>query len=145
MPASRIYTENNGQYLEAYLDKCIHSHYRHIRLWFSVIHQIQIHEFLQLQVIGLHTIHYIRKQRRHILANRHRSYDLESITYRGILLLINEKVYGYYLLHSLFFLLFLVTVQFRLQLEYFTFFGGRKVFGIRHLDTKCDLRIEITV
>ena len=46
-----------------YLDKSIHSHNSHVRLRFSIIHQVQIHQFFQLQIISLHTVHNIREQR----------------------------------------------------------------------------------
>ena len=45
-----------------YPGKGIDSHDSHIWLRLSVVHEIKVHKFLQLQIIGLHTIDDIRKQ-----------------------------------------------------------------------------------
>ena len=45
-----------------YLDKCVDGHDGHIWLRLGIIHQVQIHKFLQFQVVCLHTVHHIGKQ-----------------------------------------------------------------------------------
>lgn len=64
------------------LDESVHSHNSHVRLWFSVVHQIQVNQFLQLQIVSLHTVDNIWKERRHILADCHACDDLEHATKR---------------------------------------------------------------
>jgi len=45
-----------------YPDKCVDSHDCHIWLTLGIVHQIQVHQFFQLQVVSLDTIHNIGKQ-----------------------------------------------------------------------------------
>lgn len=47
----------------SYLHKAVDSHNGHVWLTFGVVHQVQIHQLLQLQVVSLHTVHNIRKER----------------------------------------------------------------------------------
>lgn len=47
----------------SYLHKAVDSHNGHVWLAFGVVHQVQIHQLLQLQVVSLHAVHNIRKER----------------------------------------------------------------------------------
>lgn len=53
------------------LNECIDRHDCHIGLRFCIVHQIQVNQFFQLQIIRLHTVNDIGKQSRHILADCH--------------------------------------------------------------------------
>lgn len=46
----------------ARLHKAVDSHDGHVRLTLGVVHQVQIHQLLQLQVISLHAVYHIWKQ-----------------------------------------------------------------------------------
>uniref|UniRef100_A0A6B0UVI6 Uncharacterized protein n=1 Tax=Ixodes ricinus TaxID=34613 RepID=A0A6B0UVI6_IXORI len=91
--------------------KCVHSHYSHIRLTLCVVHEVQVHQFLQLQVVRLHAVHHVGEESADIFSNCHRSDDL---------------FYCFSLL------LLLVAVQFALEFEYLSFLGRREVFGVSH-------------
>lgn len=45
------------------LDKAVDSHDGHIRLALGVVHQVEVNQLLQLQVVCLHAVHYIWEQR----------------------------------------------------------------------------------
>lgn len=47
----------------AHLDKGIDSHYGHVRLTLGVIHQIEIDKLLEFEIVRLHAIDDIGKQR----------------------------------------------------------------------------------
>lgn len=110
---------------ELYLYKGINSHDGHVGLTLGIVHQVEVHQLFQFQVVCLHAVHDIGEQgaetetRCHftadswcdvlqynrtsapssppdIFANCHRCYDL---------------------LHSLLLLLFLITVQLCLELK----------------------------
>lgn len=44
------------------LNKRVDSHDSHVRLTLSIVHEVQINKFLQLQIISLHAVDDIRKQ-----------------------------------------------------------------------------------
>lgn len=45
-----------------YLYKAVNSHDGHVRLTLGIVHKVQVNQFLQLQVIGLHAVYHIWKQ-----------------------------------------------------------------------------------
>ena len=45
-----------------YLSKCCNAHDSNIWLTLSVVHKVQVTQFLQLNVVGLHVFDHIRKQ-----------------------------------------------------------------------------------
>lgn len=47
----------------SYLHKAVDGHNGHIWLTFGIVHQVQVDQLLQLQVVGLHAVHNIRKER----------------------------------------------------------------------------------
>ena len=55
------------------LDKSVHSHNCQVWLCFGIVDEVQVHQLLQLKIVGLHAVDYMRKQHGHILADRHRS------------------------------------------------------------------------
>ena len=54
------------QWRYVYLDKCIDCHNCHVRLWLGIVHEVQVHQLFQLQVVCLHTVDHIRKERTEI-------------------------------------------------------------------------------
>lgn len=48
--------------MESYLHKAVDCHDGHVRLALGVVHEVQVDQLLQLQVISLHAVHYIREQ-----------------------------------------------------------------------------------
>lgn len=61
----------------AYLNERVDGHDGHIGLRFGVVHQIQIDQLLELQVVRLHAVDDVRKECGNVLANRHAGNDLE--------------------------------------------------------------------
>jgi len=51
-----------GNRPSAYLNERVDCHDGHVGLGLCVVHQIQIDEFLELQIVGLHAINNIRKE-----------------------------------------------------------------------------------
>lgn len=49
--------------LKTNLNKSVDGHDSHVWLRFSIVHEIQVDQFLQLQVICLHAVYYIGEQR----------------------------------------------------------------------------------
>lgn len=45
------------------LDKAVDGHDGHIRLALGVVHQVEVNQLLQLQVVCLHAVHHIWEQR----------------------------------------------------------------------------------
>ena len=73
------------------LNKCVDSHDDgHVGLRLSIVHQIQVDQLLQLQVVCLHAVDHVREESRHVLAHSHA---------------------GNHLLHSFPFPLLLIRVQ----------------------------------
>jgi hypothetical protein len=94
-----------------HLNERVDCHDCHVWLRFCVVHEIQIHELLKLQIVGLHAVDDVGEESGHIFSDSHACNDL---------------------LDGFLFLFFLVIVELRLQLEDFTLFGGCKVFTVRH-------------
>lgn len=46
----------------SHLHKGVDSHDGHVRLTLGIVHQVQVHQLLQLQVVCLHTVHHVRKK-----------------------------------------------------------------------------------
>jgi len=44
------------------LNKCVDSHDSHVGLTLCIVHQVEVDEFLQLQVISLHAVDNVREQ-----------------------------------------------------------------------------------
>lgn len=68
-----LYTHNWCNYD---LGKSVDCQDSKIRLRFGVIHQVQVNQFLQLQIISLHAVDHVCKQRTDIFSNSHASNDL---------------------------------------------------------------------
>jgi hypothetical protein len=131
-----------------HLDERVDGHNRHVRLRLGVVHQVQVDQLLQLQIVGLHAVDHVREQGRHVLAHRHAGNDLKSEKPGVKNCVINAIVcqnfgktivanswhsaQNTHFLDSLLFLLLLVIVQFGFQLEDLTLLGGGEVFGVRH-------------
>lgn len=65
-----------------YLDERVDRHDGHVRLALSIVHQVQIHQLFQLQIVGLHAVHHIGEQRGHVFPYCHGSNDLNrELTY----------------------------------------------------------------
>lgn len=47
----------------SYLHEAVDSHDGHVRLALGVVHQVEIDQLLELQVIGLHAVNHVWKQR----------------------------------------------------------------------------------
>lgn len=58
------------------LNKSVDRHNGHIRLRFGIVHQIQIDQFLQFQVVRLHAVDDIREKGGDIFADGHAGNDL---------------------------------------------------------------------
>lgn len=89
-----------------HLHERVDSHDGHVGLGLCVVHQVQIDELLELQVVGLHTVDDIWEERRDVFADRHACDDL---------------------LYRLLLLFFLVIVELGLQLEDLALLGGCEV------------------
>lgn len=89
--------------IATYLYESVHRHNGHVRLGFCVIHQIQIDELLQFEVVGLHAVDYVWEQRGYIFANGHRSDNLriKSLTSFRREVLCTHLFYGLFLLFLL--------------------------------------------
>ena len=48
---------------KSYLHKAVDSHDGHVWLTLGIVHQVEIHQLLQFQIVRLHTVHYIWKER----------------------------------------------------------------------------------
>ena len=59
---SHTYPPRGGATSRTYLNERIDSHDGHVGLTFSIVHQIEINEFLQLQVVRLHTVHHVGEE-----------------------------------------------------------------------------------
>lgn len=46
-----------------YLHKAVDSHDGHVWLAFGIVHQVQVDQLLQLQVVSLHAVDNVREQR----------------------------------------------------------------------------------
>ena len=46
-----------------HLHKGVDSHDGHVGLTLGIVHQVEIHQLLQFQIVRLHTVHYIWKER----------------------------------------------------------------------------------
>lgn len=126
----------------AHLNERVDGHDGHIGLRLGVVHQVQIDQLLQLEIVRLHAVDDVREERGNVLANRHAGDDLEIGKKKtsSTLLRIREKKemchpvasQPTYLLDRFLFLLLLVIVELGFELEDFTLFGGGKVFGVGH-------------
>ena len=45
-----------------HLHKCVDSHDGHVGLTLGVVHQVQVHQLFQLQVVRLHTVHHVGEE-----------------------------------------------------------------------------------
>lgn len=61
----------------AHLNERVDGHDGHIGLRLGVVHQVQIDQLLQLEVVRLHAVDDVREERGNVLANRHAGDDLE--------------------------------------------------------------------
>merc|ERR1719452_276143 len=53
------------------LDECVDCHNGHVRLGLGIVHKVEIHQLLQLQVVSLHAVDHVWKEGRHILPTCH--------------------------------------------------------------------------
>lgn len=121
----------------AHLNERVDGHDGHIGLRLGVVHQVQIDQLLQLEVVRLHAVDDVREERGNVLANRHAGDDLEIGNEKKYYAFGREKEESFrrqptYLLDRFLFLLLLVIVELGFELEDFTLFGGGKVFGVGH-------------
>lgn len=75
----------------AHLGECVDSQDGQVWLRLGVVHEIQVDQLLELQVVGLHAVDHIGKQGAHILAYCHASDDLLN-RFLLLLLLITLQV-----------------------------------------------------
>ena len=62
--------------LQTRLHEGVDAHNGQVGLRLGIVYQIQIHQLLELQVVGLHAVDDVREQHADVLANRHGGYDL---------------------------------------------------------------------
>lgn len=58
------------------LDKCVDGQDRQFGLCFGIVHQVQIHQFLELNVVCLHILQDVRKQAADVFTYSHARNDL---------------------------------------------------------------------
>ena len=56
-----------------YLHKGIDTHNCQVWLGFGIVNQIEVNQFLQLKIVGLHTVHHVGEQHRHVFSDGHSS------------------------------------------------------------------------
>lgn len=106
------YGERSGASVRVtHLDEGVDSHDGHVWLRLCIVHEVQVNQLLQLEVVGLHAVDDIWEEGRHVLADGHAGNDL---------------------LHRFLLFLLLVIVELRFQLEDLALFGGREVFRVSH-------------
>ena len=62
----------------AVLDEGVDGHDGHVRLTLGVVHQVEINQLLQFEVVRLHAVRDIRKESANIFANGHGRNDLKN-------------------------------------------------------------------
>lgn len=56
---------------KTHFDKCVNGEDDEFGLRFGIVHQIEVHEFLLLQILRLHILQDVRKQARDVLPDSH--------------------------------------------------------------------------
>ena len=121
----------------AILDERVDGHDGKIGLTLGIVHQVEVDELLQLQIVRLHAVDNVGKESAVIMLNVGRTSEAHLLP--DILAYCHARDD---LLHSLTLLLLLLAVQLGLQLEDLTLLRRRKVLRVAHFDTSLDCSLH---